>query len=100
VAPAEQLTVIAGESEARIRLRSAAESTAELERARLDKELTTARDLLQATRTRLANEAFVAKARPDVVAGARAREAELADQVARLEARVSSSTGRPAEGRR
>jgi len=100
VAPAEQLTVIAGESEARIRLRSAAESTAELERARLDKELTTARDLLQATRTRLANEAFVAKARPDVVAGARAREAELADQVARLEARVSSSTGRPADGRR
>jgi len=91
--------VIAGESEARVRLGGAAESTAELERARLDKELTTARALLQATRTRLANGAFLTKARPDVVAGSRAREAELAEQVARLEARMSS-TGRAAEGRR
>ena len=37
---------------------------------------------------RLANDAFVAKAPPEVVEGARAREAELADQVARLEDRL------------
>jgi valyl-tRNA synthetase len=39
---------------------------------------------LAAARERLANEAFMAKAPPAVVEGARAREAELAEQVERL----------------
>ena len=42
-----------------------------------------------AARGRLANDAFMAKAPPPVVEGARAREAELADQVERLEERLA-----------
>ena len=38
---------------------------------------------------RLANEAFTAKAPPAIVEGARAREAELADQVERLRERLA-----------
>jgi valyl-tRNA synthetase len=38
---------------------------------------------------RLANEAFTAKAPPAVVEAARAREAELAEQVERLQARLA-----------
>jgi valyl-tRNA synthetase len=60
----------------------------EAERARLERELGEARGWLDGARARLANEAFIAKAPPDVVEGARAREAELADQVARLEDRL------------
>ena len=62
--------------------------TAALDRERLGRELTTARALLEAARSRLANEAFTSKAPPAVVEGARAREAELADQVRRLEGRL------------
>jgi valyl-tRNA synthetase len=85
----EQLIVIAGEAEARIRLRELSATTAELERGRLEKELTTARQLLAAARVRLANEDFLSKAPPDVVDGARRREAELAEQVSRLEGRLT-----------
>jgi valyl-tRNA synthetase len=59
-----------------------------LERARLEKELATARSLLEATRSLLANDAFTRNAPPAIVEGARTREAELADQVRRLEARL------------
>ena len=41
-----------------------------------------------AARARLTNESFTAKAPPAVVAGGRAREAELAEQVARLRDRL------------
>ena len=51
-------------------------------------ELAEAEGYLAAARARLANEAFTAKAPPAVVEGARAREAELADQVERLRARL------------
>ena len=50
--------------------------------------LADAERLLEAARSRLANEAFTAKAPPAIVDGARAREAELADQVGRLRERL------------
>ncbi len=84
------LAVIAGELEARIHLPDAvpdAEAAA-LERARLERELAEAESWLDAARERLANEAFMAKAPPAVVEGARAREAELAEQVDRLRDRL------------
>jgi valyl-tRNA synthetase len=59
-----------------------------LDRARLERELADAEGWLAAARDRLANEAFTARAPAAVVEGARAREAELADQVARLQERL------------
>ena len=64
-------------------------AAATLERARLERELAEAEGWLAAARARLANEAFMAKAPPAVVEGARAREAELADQVDRLRERLA-----------
>jgi valyl-tRNA synthetase len=91
-ADATALTVIAGELEARILLASDTvdpEAVA-LERARLERELAEAEGWLAAARARLANEAFMAKAPPAVVEGARDREAELAEQVERLRARLET----------
>ena len=82
------LSVIAGETEAVIRPKAVDAATAELERGRLEKELADAKRLLESARARLLNESFVAKAPPAVVEGARAREAELADQVDRLRERL------------
>ena len=84
------LVVIAGEAEAVVgRGRAAASGTAvAAERARLEKELTEARAMLASARTRLENPEFAAKAPSEVVEGAIGRAAELADQVARLEARL------------
>ena len=62
--------------------------SADADRARLEKELAEAEGFLDAARARLANEAFTSKAPPQVVEGARAREAELADQVERLRERL------------
>jgi len=86
VAAPAGLAVIAGDLEARI-------STAEMgssdgDRARLEKELGEAEGFLAAARARLANDAFTSKAPPAVVEGARAREAELAETVERLRARL------------
>ncbi len=61
-----------------------------LERERLGRELAAARGLLAAANARLANDSFTSKAPPAVVAGARVRAAELADQVRRLEERLGS----------
>jgi valyl-tRNA synthetase len=58
------------------------------ERARLEKELAEARELLAAADARLANEAFVSRAPAAVVDGARRRAAELRDRVAVLEERL------------
>ncbi|HEX5823148.1 MAG TPA: class I tRNA ligase family protein, partial [Candidatus Limnocylindrales bacterium] len=85
------LTVIAGEIEAVVgrptgATDAAAGASAAADRARLEKELVEAEGHLAAARARLANDAFIANAPPPVVAGARASEAELADQVARLRA--------------
>ena len=86
------LSVIAGDAEAVVgRGRAAASGEAETaERARLEKELAGARTMLAAARARLANTEFTSKAPPAVVEGAVARAAELAEQVARLEARLGA----------
>jgi valyl-tRNA synthetase len=91
VAEATDLAVIAGEVEAVVRTGSSgADSTgsAALERSRLERELADAEGWLAAARDRLANESFTARAPAAVVDGARAREAELADQVERLRERL------------
>jgi valyl-tRNA synthetase len=82
------LAVIAGDMEAIIQHGSVASEADALDRARLEKELDLATSLLESARARLANAAFVSKAPPPVVDGARAREAELADQVERLQERL------------
>ncbi len=90
------LTVIAGEIEARLHPTAAGQGSAgdagaaaELERARLTRELAEAESRLGAVRGRLADEGFLAKAPAHVVDGARASEAELADQVERLRDRLA-----------
>jgi valyl-tRNA synthetase len=84
------LAVIAGGIEAVI-LQRAEDDRGEgttADRLRLERELTEAEGHLASARARLANEAFTAKAPRAVVEGARAREAELADQVERLRTRL------------
>ena len=83
------LSVIAGEAEAVIGGGHESTATEGLDRPRLERELAQAQALLDAARGRLANEEFVRKAPAAVVEGARAREAELADQVTRLEERLA-----------
>ena len=80
------LAVVAGDFEAIVG--GSAEGTSVGDRARLERELAEAERLLAASRSRLANEEFVSKAPPAVVEGARAREAELAETVARLKSRL------------
>jgi valyl-tRNA synthetase len=82
------LAVIAGEIEAVIGTAEGHGASADADRARLEKELADAEGFLDAARARLANEAFTSKAPAPVVEGARAREAELADQVERLRERL------------
>jgi valyl-tRNA synthetase len=88
VATGESLAVVAGGLEALIVLGGGTAASAEADRARLEKELAEAEGYLAAARARLANEAFTSKAPAAVVEGARAREAELVDQVERLKARL------------
>ncbi len=87
------LAVISGELEAHVRTFStdaaATGESAELDRSRLERELAEAEGWLAAARERLANESFVNRAPASVVDGARAREAELADQVGRLRERLA-----------
>jgi valyl-tRNA synthetase len=52
--------------------------------------LSEAAGMLAAARARLANEAFVGKAPANVVAAARAREAELDELVERLKGRLGT----------
>jgi valyl-tRNA synthetase len=90
---AGDLTIIAGRIEAiahRAAPDDAAAPTDGIDRSRLQRELDQARGWLAVARERLANDAFVRSAPAAVVEGARAREAELADQVARLEDRLGS----------
>ena len=90
-ATASGLAVIAGPAEAIVGTGAADASTAEADRARLEKELADAERLWDAAKGRLANEAFTSRAPAPIVAGARAREAELAEQVARLGERLGRS---------
>jgi valyl-tRNA synthetase len=81
--------VAGGDIEATIRPAMASGDADVLERARLERELADAEGYLAAARERLSNEAFVSRAPAAVVDGARAREAELADQVDRLRDRLA-----------
>jgi valyl-tRNA synthetase len=85
------LAIIAGDLEAVVQppVGSAEPAAAELDRARMERDLAEAEAWLIQARERLANEAFVSKAPPAVVAGARDREAELVDQVERLRDRLA-----------
>ena len=86
--------VLAGDDlEAAVRPRVTHDTSAELERDRLERDLAEAEGWLIAARERLANESFIARAPAAVVDGARAREAELAEQVARLRARIGEVSG-------
>jgi len=79
------LSVVTAAGEAVIGLQ---QEEAGSDRGRLEKELAEAERHLAAARDRLANPAFTGKAPPAVVEGARAREAELTEQVGRLRARL------------
>ena len=81
--------VAGGDIEATIRPATASGDADALERARLERELAEAEGYLAAARERLSNDAFVSRAPAAVVDGARAREAELADQVDRLRDRLA-----------
>jgi valyl-tRNA synthetase len=83
------LSLVVGDIEAVVSIGQSASASADADRARLAKELAEAEVFLAAARARLANVAFTSKAPPAVVEGARAREAELADQVARLSDRLA-----------
>jgi valyl-tRNA synthetase len=84
------LTVLAGAIEAVVTPPAVDADTARIERERLERDLAETERLLAAARARLANEQFVARAPEPVVAGARAREAELADHAARIRDRLTS----------
>jgi len=81
------LAVVVGALEALVA--RPAGGTDDAERARLARELAEAEAFLAAARARLANESFTSRAPAAVVDGARAREAELADQVERLRSRLA-----------
>ena len=82
------LSVVAEQLQGTITLAAAADAGAAGagERARIEKELAQAEAALAAARTRLADATFLAKAPPNIVEGARAREAELAARVEKLRA--------------
>ena len=78
------VVVPAGDTLALVRPAGQDAGAVSLERQRLEGALAEAEGWLAAARGRLANEAFTSRAPAAVVDGARAREAELSDQVARL----------------
>ena len=81
-APAGSLGIVAGEIDGRLH---AAAAPGGADRARIEKELAQAAAALEATRARLADPTFLDRAPAAIVEGARAREAELAERVRRLE---------------
>jgi valyl-tRNA synthetase len=80
-----------GEIEAVIRPTGLDTQAAKSERARLEKALAEAERLLEAARSRLANDGFMSKAPTAIVDGARTRATELAEQVERLRERLAAS---------
>jgi valyl-tRNA synthetase len=82
------LAVLAGSTEAVVQPAAQDADQADRERDRLERDLQEAQTLLDGARARLANPSFVERAPAAVVDGARAREAELADLVARLRERL------------
>jgi len=80
-----RLSVVAGRLEASL-VPHADPDTIDREHARLEKELAEAQAALANARARLADPAFLERAPAQVVDGARTREAELVERVARLSA--------------
>jgi valyl-tRNA synthetase len=80
--PAHAVTVVAGGMEIFVPLEGLVDLQAE--RTRVAKELSSAVDDLAKVERKLANEGFLAKAAPEVIAKERAKEAEIADRVASL----------------
>jgi valyl-tRNA synthetase len=91
--PRGGLAVVAGDTEAVVRPVAVEAATTARDRVRLEKELADAEVQLAATRVRLADGRFTAKAPPAVVDGVRGREAELADRAARLRSRLAGREG-------
>jgi valyl-tRNA synthetase len=87
---AGSLAVLAGPIEAVVAPAGSGADTARLERDRLVRDLAEAERLLGAARARLANDSFVRRAPREIVDGARAREAELAEHVERLRERIET----------
>jgi valyl-tRNA synthetase len=88
-APGDLSVLVDGvEIEAAVRPKTTDPDAGALERQRLVRDLAEAEGWLAAARERLSNESFVSRAPAPVVEAARAREAELADQVARLRERT------------
>jgi valyl-tRNA synthetase len=85
-AVAGSLGIVAGDFEARLQGSTEASGASEADRARIEKELAQAESALSATRGRLADPTFLERAPTAIVDGARTREAELADRVAKLRA--------------
>jgi valyl-tRNA synthetase len=79
-AAATGLSVVTADTEAVVGIPDASPA----ERARLERELAEAERLLQAARSRLADESFLERAPAAIVDGARTREAELAERMERL----------------
>jgi valyl-tRNA synthetase len=88
-AGAGALGVVAGDFEARLRAADGATGTGAADRARIEKELGQAEAALGSARARLADPTFLERAPTAIVEGARAREAELAERVARLRASLA-----------
>ncbi|HEX7949946.1 MAG TPA: valine--tRNA ligase [Candidatus Limnocylindrales bacterium] len=85
--PGNVMAVVAGRLEAAIERPQHA--AVDGDRERLEKELATAEQRLAAARARLADSRFTGRAPAEVVAGARASEAELATQVASLQEKLA-----------
>ncbi len=83
------LTLLVGGIEAVLGRPDADADAAALDRQRLERDLAESERLLEAAQGRLADPDFVTKAPPEVVERARARESELADQVATLRDRLA-----------
>jgi valyl-tRNA synthetase len=77
----DSLVVVSPGAEARL---SVGAQDRARDRARLERELAETEKLLDSTRAKLANEAFVGKAPADVVGGVRAREIELVELAGRI----------------
>jgi valyl-tRNA synthetase len=88
-AGAVEIVLPAGDIEATVLPPAANADTTGRDQARLEKELVAAEGHLEAARARLANPAFTDRAPAAVVEGARTREAELSEQVARLRERLA-----------
>ncbi len=89
--PPHSVTAVAGGMEIFVPLEGLVDL--EAEKVRVAKELSSAVDDLAKVERKLANEGFLAKAAPEVIAKERAKEAEIADKVAALRTQLDELDG-------